>query len=568
MKKTNWILKNNKFDKIIASKLKISPLLARILSNRNITTEEDIKMILSSNICDLHDEKLLPDIDKGCKFLKERIENKCKIMVVGDYDIDGVCSSFILIDGLKKLNANVDYIIPDRIKDGYGINIDIINRCIEKKIDTIITCDNGIAASKEIQYAIENNINVIVTDHHDINKLPDGAIAIINPKRIDLEIKYPFKDICGAVVAWKFIKYLFLLYDNKIGDQKLDYLYYLDFVTLATIGDIMPLVNENHIIVKIGLENIKNTKNIGLKKLIEKGGLLDKQISVFSIGFILGPMINAAGRLKNAEIALKLFLSNDEIEADNISNELKELNEKRKSDTDKGEQKALSIIEQQFKNNKILIVYLDNVSESVAGIIAGRIKEKLNKPVIIVTDSNDNNILKASCRSIDCYNIFDALVIHNDLLLKFGGHKLAAGFSINRNNLNILIDMLNSENKLIDEDFIKKVYIDFELSFSKLNIDLINEIEKLEPFGNGFEKPLFGVKNIVYKIDNIYGNNKNVIKLSLNEKNNFKKAVLFYDSNEFIKQTENRNNLDLVYYVQVNEYNNNKTIELNIKDFR
>lgn len=560
---SEWILKNKKIDKKLMENLQVNPLLAKIFVNRNINTEKEIKMLMSDSIDDLNDESLLPDIEKAAELIKNKIREKKHIRIVGDYDIDGVSSTYILYDALKKLGANVSFVIPNRITDGYGINIKIIEDCIRDKVDTIITCDNGISADKEITFAKQNGIEVVVTDHHDAYIIPKDAYAVINPKREDVENKYPFTGICGAVVAFKFIKYLFSKYDNIY-----DYKDYIDFAALATVGDIMPLTNENHIIVKLGLKAIKETKNKGLKKLIEIGGLLERDINVFSVGFIIGPMINASGRLKTADLAMELFISNDDDRINYLSLQLKLLNDERKTATNVGEEKAEQLIEELYKKDKVFVVYIENISESIAGIVAGRIKDKYNKPTIILTDSSDENICKASCRSIENYDIFENLNRHIDMLEKFGGHKLAAGFSIKKNNVEKLREILNRECVLEEKDFIKKIYVDYELPFKYLNFNLLSEIASLEPFGNGFEKPIFGLTEVNYKVLNIYGSKRNVVKLTLNKDSIYMTAVYFGDGDEFVENVKNAENINILYFPTINDFNNKQTIEINIKDYK
>lgn len=586
---SNWILKNKKVDKTLMENLQVNHLLAKIFVNRNIDDEKNIKMILSNNIDDLNDEKLLPDIEKATEFIKNKIIEKKHIRIVGDYDIDGVSSTYILYDALTLLGANVSFVIPNRVTDGYGINIKIIEDCIKDKVDTIITCDNGISADAEITFAKQHGIEVVVTDHHDVSIIPKDAYAVVDPKRVDIENRYPFTGICGAVVAWKFVKYLFFKFNEEfkrapqafartsdivdIVDEdhdliNLDYKKYLDFAALATVGDIMPLVDENHIIVKLGLKAIKETKNKGLKKLIEIGGLDGRDINVFSVGFIIGPMINASGRLKTADLALELFITNDDKKINELSEQLKLLNDERKNATNEGEEKAVLLIEENYKKDKVLVVYIENISESIAGIVAGRIKEKYNKPTIILTDSVDNEVCKASARSIEQYDMFENLHKHIDMYEKFGGHKLAAGFSIKKEKIDELRKLLNEECDLEDKDFIKKIYVDIELPFKYLNFNILSEITSLEPFGTGFEKPVFGLTDVGYKISNIYGSNRNVVKLILNKDGIYMPGVYFGDGDEFVDNLKNVENINILYYPTINDFNNKQTIEINIKEYK
>ena len=565
---SNWYLHNKKKNiNEMSQKFGISPLTSVILCNRNIYDDSDVKKILSSDISDTHDAKLLPDVDIACKILHEYINNKRNIRIIGDYDIDGVCATYILYDAIKNLGGVVSYDIPDRVADGYGINNSIIDKAISDKIELIITCDNGIAANEQIKYAKANNIDVIVTDHHDISELPKDAVAIVDPKRNDVVDPYPFEGICGAVVAFKFMERYYELYENN-KDHIIDN--YLEFAAIATIGDIMPLINENHIIAKIGLKKIAITKNIGLKKLLDVSGLdyQNKPISAYHVGFVIGPLINAAGRMDKATVALELFISNDLREIDKISTILKNLNEERKLLTENGTEIAIKQIEEKYKNDKVIVVYVESIGEQVAGIVAGRLKDRYNKPIIVLTDTIDKNEAKASCRSIEEYDIFNALNVHKDMFIKFGGHKLAAGFSIEKDNIDLLRQYLNEECNLTDEDFIAKMYIDVEFPFYKFDINLIKDLEKLEPYGQSFQKPTFATKSVNCIIKNVYGNEKSIVQLSLSKDNNTSKAVMFKDYIELKNRLENNSNIDIIYAPKVNEFRGNLSVDINILDYR
>ena len=535
---SNWYIYNKKKNaKAISDKFGISPLMAILLCNRDVTDEKEVSKMLSSDINDINDEKLLPDIDKAVDILYQNIKDNKKIRIVGDYDIDGICSTYILYEALKNIGANISYDIPDRILDGYGINNSIIDKAINDKVELIVTCDNGIAAEEQIAYALENNIKVIVTDHHDVGEVPRSALAVVNPKREDLDAKYPFKEICGALVAFKM---MLMLYDKYYANRQYIIDNYLEFAMLATIGDIMPLKDENHIVVKVGLKKIKNTNNLGLKALfnISDLGLNVKDISTYHIGFIIGPLINAAGRMDKATIVLKLFLSKEISEINEIANKLKELNDERKQITENGYKSALSIIESDYKDDKVLVIYVEDALEQIAGIIAGRIKEKYYKPTIVLTSTNNENEAKASCRSIESYDIYNALNKHKDLFIKFGGHKLAAGFSIQKENIDILRQRLNEECDLCDSDFVPKTNIDIEMPFYNFNLNYVEEINKLEPYGQGFSRPVFATKEVTTQVKNIYGESKNIVQVSLSKDNHINKGVAFTDSEPFIKKLD------------------------------
>ena len=565
---SNWFLFNKKKNiNEMKQQYGISALTSVLLCNRDIYEDSEVKMILSSNLNDLNNPSLLPDIDKGIEILHEHIKNNRKIRIVGDYDIDGVCSTYILYDSIKRLGADISYSIPDRIIDGYGINNSIIDKAINDKVDLIITCDNGISAKEQVEYAFKNNIQVIVTDHHDIGELPNNAAAIINPKREDLDTKYPFREICGAVVAWKFMTRYYDVYEN---DRDYVINNYLEFAMLATIGDIMPLTNENHIIAKLGLKSIVNTKNKGLKKLLEISSIdyLNKGVTAYHIGFIIGPLINAAGRMDKATLALDLFISNDDEVIEKISNELKNLNDLRKKMTEERYNKAVSTIEERYKDDKVLIIYVDGLGEQVAGIVAGRIKEKYYKPSIVLTNTIDPNEAKASCRSIEKYDIYEALSKHAEMFNKFGGHKLAAGFSINNDKIDDLRRLLNDECLLEEGDFIPKTQIDLEYPFYAFNEKLLNEINNLEPYGQGFKKPIFATRAVDASIRNIYGESKNIVQLSLSKDNFRLKGIAFIDSKPLIDRLEKSSNIDILYNPKINEFRGEKTIEINILDYR
>lgn len=566
--KTDWFLYNKRKNfKEISQKFGITPLTSVILCNREIYDDEEVKKILSEDTSDLNDASLIPDVDKAADILHEYILAKKNIRIVGDYDIDGVCATYILYDAINRLGAKVSYAIPDRISDGYGINIGIIDKAISDKIDLIITCDNGIAAAEQITYAKKNNIEVIVTDHHDISELPRDAVAVIDPKRKDVEKPYPFESICGGVVAWKFMTRYYELYEN---DNTFIIDNYLEFAMLATIGDIMPLVNENHIIAKLGLKRILNTKNHGLKKLLEVTGIdfNNKDITTYHVGFIIGPLINAAGRMDKATLALRLFLSENSKEIDEIAESLKELNNERKAMTENGTKLAIDMIESNYKNDKVLVIFIEELKEQVAGIVAGRIKEKYNKPTIVLTNTMENNEAKASCRSIEAYDIFEALSVHREMFSKFGGHKLAAGFSMAKDDISRLRTLLNSECKLSDEDFIVKVHIDAEFPFYSFDLNLMNELSRLEPYGQSFQTPLFATKGVKCCIKNVYGVNKNVVNLSLSKDGKETTAVAFTESDVLKDRIDEKSIIDIVYKPKINEFRGQKSVDINVVEYR
>lgn len=585
-----WILRNRKIDfEGMNVKYKIAPILCKIISNRDITENEVIKSYLDPTVDKLHNPNDMKDMEKVKTLLKEKIESQKKIRISSDFDVDGIISVFVLLTGLKKLGANVDYEIPDRINDGYGINKRIIKEAYEDGIDTILTCDNGIAAIEEVDYANELGITVIITDHHDIPYIEDEkgnkntvlpkAFAILNPKQ--QHCSYKFKKLCGAGVAYKLIE---ALYEEFNIPKK--YCYELiEFVSIATVCDVVDLVDENRVFVKNGLEMLNNTSNIGLKSLIEASGLEGKQISAYHLGFVIGPCLNATGRLESAKMGLKLLMEKDLTIAQNMAKEIVELNNSRKTMTLEGTTKAVEIIENsEMVNDKVLVVFLENIHESLAGIIAGRIKELYNKPTIILTNTKDN--VKGSARSIDTYNIFEELTKCKKLLNKFGGHPMAAGMSLPVENIDMLRKQLNLNCTLSSDDFLKKIIIDMALPIEKIDFKLIESLEILEPFGVGNNKPAFAIKNVKIKKAIILGQDNNVLKLKLKLKNSIKTmdAIWFNgvkNFEELIKNKYGENCLnclyngsvqqaavDLIFYPCVNEWNGSKTIQIVINSMR
>ncbi|ACD53297.1 recombinase RecJ [Clostridium botulinum] len=587
--KERWFVKNIKADyKNISKKYGISELITRLMINRNIVEDDMIKNYINPNYSNFHDPYEMKDIEKAAKILKEKIELKEKIRIIGDYDVDGVISVYILYTALKKCGANVDYEIPDRIKDGYGINKKIILEAKNDEVDTLLTCDNGISAIEQIKYAKELGMTVIVTDHHDIPFVEDEkgdrifisseADSIINPKQI--ECGYKFDKICGAGVAFKLIE---VLYEKmKISKEELYRL--IEFVAIATVCDVVDLIDENRIFVKNGLKMINNTTNLGLKYLMKETKMDGKEISTYHLGFVIGPCINASGRLDSAKKGLKLLLSQDEEEALNLAKELVELNDERKSMTSEGVEKAIEIIEgSTMKDDKIFVIYIPQVHESLAGIIAGRIREKYNVPTIILTKAEEG--VKGSGRSIEEYNMFEELLTCKDLLNKFGGHPMAAGLSLNENNIDLLREGLNRNTKLTEEELIPKITIDLPLVLENINYDMINDLELLEPFGKGNSKPLFGAKNVNAVKAMVLGQNKNVLKIKLKTTSGrVIDSIYFGDIEEFEQYITkkynyeelqklyggefNSVNLDLVFYPSINEYNGNISIQIVIQNYR
>lgn len=570
----------------ISKKLGISKLISKILTNRGIEDVDMANKFLDNNVDRLQSYEHMRDLIKAGDILKDKIDNKLPIRIVGDYDVDGVMSIYILYKILKRLDANVDYVIPNRINEGYGINKEIVEKAKKEGIDTIITCDNGISALREVKRAKDLGLTVIITDHHDLPFKDIGgnreyvipeADAVIDPKHPNC--KYPFKELCGAGVIFKLIEYLGDLYSiprNQINNL-------LEYVAIATICDVVDLVDENRIITKYGLKLINSTENIGLKALINQSEITNK-IGVYHIGFLIGPMINASGRLDTAYIALELLLSEDELDAKTKAQELKRLNDERKYLTEKGTENIIDIIEStSLKDDKILIVYNPDIHESVAGIIAGRIKDIYYKPTIVLTQGRKG--IKGSGRSIKEYNIFEELTKCKELLDVFGGHPMAAGLSLDYSKIDPLRNKLNNISNLTEDDLIRKVYIDLGLPIEYVNYKLIEELSILEPFGKGNPKPIFGEKNL--RINRLFklGINKNVLKMMLeSSKGTIIEGILFNDITSFedsiinkygeeildnmYKGIDNNCLVDIIYYPSINEYMGKTNIQIIIENYR
>lgn len=570
---SKWMLytKRADFEKISA-RFHISPVLARIIINRDIK-EEDFSLYLKSDLSLMHDAGSLYGVEDAYNEIVSEIKKGNKIRVVGDYDIDGVCSSYILVKSLKRFGANADVRIPDRIKDGYGINDNIINEAANDKISMIITCDNGIAAHSQMELARKLGIKVIITDHHEVYQeggkdyLP-VADVVINPKRS--ECKYPFKSICGALVAYKLMEYMYeRLYGKKIyEDDELSDL--LEVAAIATIGDVMPLVDENRVLVKHGLKSLMNTNNLGLRALIKATGMEGKKISAYSIGFVIGPCLNAGGRLENALVALNMFMSKNSDEANEYAMHLKELNDERKDLTAMNVKVAVELAEREYADDDILVIYLENCHESIAGIIAGRVREALGKPTIILTDAfGEDGMIKGSGRSIESYNMFEALYEVKDIFEKFGGHHMAAGMSLKKDRLDEFRKRLNENSKLTKEDFIQKIWIDVPLPFSYISHDFVRELEKLEPYGNKNEKPKFARKGIKILSKNILGKNKNVVKMVLEDDDGTRlDGIYFCDGEAFLEELKGNNEIDIIYYPDINEYGGRESLQVIITGYK
>ena len=567
-----WFLTMKKADfNSIARKYHISPITARLIRNRDVIGDEAIDFYLNGTIADLYDGMLMQDMDKAVEILAEKIGEEKQIRIIGDYDIDGVNATYILQEGLSGLGAHVDTDIPDRIKDGYGLNIDLINRALDDGVDTIITCDNGIAAADEIAYGKKNGLTVIVTDHHEVpyvemngekEYLLPMADAVVDPHRADCG--YPFKGLCGAAVAYKLVEALYNVMQRDPED--VDYL--MENVAIATVGDVMDLTGENRIFVKQGLEMLKRTKNQGLKALIECTGIDTERLNTYHIGFVLGPCINASGRLDTAKRALELLNAKSRREAVMLAEDLKALNDSRKEMTEKGVEEAVQMIEStSLKDDKVLVVYLPDCHESIAGIIAGRIKERYYRPTFVLTKAEEG--VKGSGRSIESYDMFAQMCRCRALFTKFGGHKLAAGLSLEEGNVERFRETINDLADLTEEDLQMKVSIDMLLPFPYITEQLIGELQLLEPFGKGNTKPLFAERNLRVISPRIFGKNRNVLKCRLEDASgNQMEAVYFGDVEACLKAMEEKQIMSFTYYPSVNEYMGRRTLQLTIVNYQ
>ena len=566
-----WVLAAKRADfQEIGRKYGIDPVIARIIRNRDITEDAEINQYLNGTLDDIPSWKSLKDIDKAVEIISQKIDLGTRMRIIGDYDIDGVTATYILLKGFKRLGANVDTYIPDRIADGYGIHNHLIEKAKEDGVDTIVTCDNGISAADQIAFAKEMGMTVVVTDHHEVPfedteegrkyKLP-LADAIINPKQPDCI--YPNKNICGAVVAMKLV---FALYE-KYGIPESEKEDYLEPAAIATVGDIMDLQGENRILVKEGLLRLPHTKNKGLKALIRAIGLENQKISSYDIGFRLGPCINASGRLDTAMRSLSLLQCEDEEEAAKLANDLKALNDSRKALTEQGTEAAYKLINgSNLKNDRVMVVFLPDCHESLAGIIAGRIREKYHKPAFVLTRGEKS--VKGSGRSTENYSMYEELVKCDSLLLQYGGHPMAAGLSIEEANVEAFRRQLNENCTLTEEDMIPKIVIDVPMPISYINENLIRQLSVLEPFGKGNAKPVFAQKNLRVLKTGIYGKTQNTVKLQLmDESGTVMDGVYCGEAKEFAEFARSHGTISVTYYPKINSYMGRDSLQIVIQNY-
>lgn len=583
-----WVIASKRADfNKIASTFHISPVLARLMRNRDLITEKEMREYLFGTMADIPSSHLLKDVDKAAEILLQKIAQRKRIRIISDYDVDGVSSNYILLRGLQRCGAMVDYQIPDRVEDGYGINENLITRAYEDGIDTILTCDNGIAAIEQVRFARELGMTILVTDHHEvpyeevdgkiIYHVPD-AEAVVNPKQEDCP--YPDVNICGAVVSYKLMEVLY----EKAGIPADELKEFLPMAAMATICDVMPLRGENRILVKEGLRQMEQTKIVGLRALLQANSIADKRLTAYDMGFIIGPCINASGRLKTAEDALKLLLCKDEKLAMEKAIELTDLNTERKELTKKGVEEAIRYFEKSgHESDKVLIAYLKDCHESIAGIIAGRIKEYYNKPTFVLTKSKDG--VKGSGRSIEAYSMFDEMNKVKDCFTKFGGHPMAAGLSMEEDRVEELRQRLNANTTLTEEDFTAKITIDIAVPIYYLSEQFVEELSLLEPFGNENSKPLFALKDLEVASLRVLGNSGRCTKLYIKEPSGAGiEAMYFGESEKFLRELEekygkmnvdrarrglpNGIRLHATYYPRINEWRGERTLQIIIQNYR
>lgn len=586
--KERWVLLRKGADFAgIGKKFHISPRLACLIRNRDIVGDEQIENYLYGTIADLGDGMLMKDMDRAVEILMEKIREGAPIRIIGDYDIDGVCATYILLEGLKGLGAVADTDIPDRITDGYGLNRHLIDRAFEAGTDTIITCDNGIAAAEEIAYGKGLGMTVIVTDHHEVPfDEEDGekkyhlppADAVVDPKRTDCS--YPFKGLCGAAVAYKLMEALY----EAMGKDSSDIDYLMEEVAFATVGDVMDLTGENRIFVRQGLEMLQSTSNLGLRALMECTGIDKKAVNTYHIGFVLGPCLNASGRLDTAKRALALLEAGSKQEADVLAGDLKALNDSRKEMTEEAVRQAAEQVEHtEAGRQKVLVLYLPDCHESLAGIVAGRIRERYCRPVFVITDSGE--MAKGSGRSIEAYHMYEEMNKCRNLFVKFGGHKLAAGLTLKKENIEKFRQDINAVCTLTETDMTEKVSIDMQMPFSCVTEELLEELKLLEPFGKGNTKPVFAEKNVSIVSCRLIGKNRNMLRMRLCDgAGTDMDAVYFGDAVGFLEEVGERYGktvrdhffeggyrrirLSVTYYPGVNEYMGQKTMQIVVTHYQ
>lgn len=609
VKKPVWRVAGKRADfGAIGARYDVDPVVARVITNRGITGDDAIGMFLNGDWQSLHDPALMKDLPKGCQIIHDRLRENKRVRIISDYDVDGVSSNYILLIGMKKVWAHihgrteaecdvVDYDIPHRVHDGYGINRRLIDACIRDGVDTIITCDNGIAAYDQTEYARQNGITMIITDHHQVpyEENSDGtrsyrlppADAVIDNQRVDCE--YPFKGLCGAGVACKFIQYLYRISGiDESGIRE-----FLEILGVATNCDMMDLVDENRLYVRYALSTLKNSSNLGINALMKLSGRNDKKISTFDLGFLIGPCINAAGRLGDARLSLEFLLESDTDVAHSRAEELLAINEERKSMTENGVKLITEALQEATIQgrwgelptlaDRVIVVYVPGIHESVVGIIASKLKEAYSRPVLVFTDGEAAGILKGSGRSIEKYDMFEKLSKEKELFTAFGGHAMAAGFSIKKENLRELRERLNEHSGLTEDDITPRLMIDVPMPLRYNSVELTMQLERLEPYGKGNRRPLFAQAAVPVVMAQILGKNRNLLKLRLDmgdgryvdgidfRPDEFVNDIKqWFGEDECVKMLNGQPNsvvIDIAYYPQINEYRNRRNLQIKIEAY-
>ncbi|MDU3136329.1 MAG: single-stranded-DNA-specific exonuclease RecJ [Anaerococcus prevotii] len=574
----NWYIYNKKENYINNLKNKdITKLEALILANRDIVDPSVVDMFINPTLDKLHDPFMLKDVDKAIDLIIETIQNNGEIRIFGDYDQDGIASVMTLLDGLLFYYDNISYDIPHRVEDGYGISNNMSEKAIADKVSLVITCDNGITGFDQVKKLKENNIKVIVTDHHQIEKedndgwvnqiLPD-ADCVINPHRLDSS--YPFKDLCGAGVAFKLMQALYMKLEGDF-----EYLFsLLEYVAMGTVCDIVSLTDENRIFVIEGLKRLNATEKYAIKALLEEAGW-KKEINEYTLGFILGPLMNATGRLSTAKLAIELLMEEDIDKIHEYAKELVNLNNKRKSLTEEGINKCIKIAEDKsYDKDDVIVIYEPSIDESICGIVAGRIKEKYYRPTIILTNSSKDGVLKGSGRSIETYTMHDAIVPFDEKLESFGGHPMACGLSIKVDILDEFRIFLNKNSNLSKKDLEEVINIDTQVKLSNLSLEFAESLERLRPFGKDNPKPVFANKNVDIADVEMIGKDKKTMRMKLFQNGNYYNAIKFnaLDDYEYLSLkfdgNINGNKIDIVYYPDINEFRGNRTLQIKLIDIR
>jgi len=592
---SKWFLSAKKADfNRIAEEYHIDPVIARIIRNRDIVTDEEIQLFLQGNKKNLHNPRLLKGAEIAAKILKEKIEQEKKIRIIGDYDVDGICSTYILYRGLKSCGADVDCVIPHRMKDGYGINESLVAQAVEDGVDTVLTCDNGIAAKAVLETGKEKGLTCIVTDHHEVpfeemdgekHYVIPNVDAVVDPKQEECE--YPFSSICGAVVAYKLIELLLEVcgIEKEIADEVLAEL--MEPAGIATVCDIMPLVDENRIIVKEAMESLKNPKNLGLKALMKVNELDSSKLTSFSIGYVIGPCLNATGRLDTARLSLELLMAESMEEAVPLASRLKEYNVSRKEMTEEGVEKAMELLNSgMYDADRVLVLYLKDVHESLAGIIAGRVREKSGKPTFILTSGEEG--VKGSARSIESYHIYEEMTKCKQYFTKYGGHKMAAGLSMREEDIEPFRKEINENCMLTAEDFEEKIVIDVPMPMDYVTERFVEELSILEPFGAANEKPVFAQKNIRFVRGYKMGKKQNMARFDVMDENGrhftmvcfrgLEKLIPYMEDKAGMQTVEDLFGqgiygadeliLDVIYYPSINEYKGRTSVQYILQDYK